>query len=425
MISLNMPATHAHFGSPKVVLGKRRSLYRMAARFLNPTIDSKVVHRESVIDNPLTRNAIMRALVGDATLDLGLLRPLSTVADARFRPRLGRSIVPVVSSTSPQTLLSGVESALEEKVRGHFCSSKLLTSHHGTELKLALENLVKGSTLAYAVSPELADDLFPHISLIGILNRGPMGTRHVESASLREYPGLVLFSTPQTVSEAAEALVHEAAHQKFFDLAITASILHRDSRKSGDFLVPWGRGAKWPLDQVFAACHAYACLAQMYHNWKIHNSSHPLHEGSLLPVAAERTKILSEWLLAHDNCLGEDGVSLIELILGRGIRQRRPPATTLSFPIGGSCTVDSSLVFRRYGTWGCVLVGRPSKPPEFFWLDEECALILKHVKRGGLDSAILSLASLRGLRASEASRAVHARLSELAEKSLVSVTGGS
>ena len=38
------------------------------------------------------------------------------------------------------------------------------------------------------------------------------------SASAREFPGLVLFPEPQTALEVAEALIHEGAHQKFFDL---------------------------------------------------------------------------------------------------------------------------------------------------------------------------------------------------------------
>ncbi len=85
----------------------------------------------------------------------------------------------------------------------------------------------------------------------------------VVSASSRYVPGIVLIDEPALPIEVAEALVHEGAHEKFFDLAITREFLDARAEDAEVFETSWSH-ARWPLEQTFAAWHAYTCLAQFF-----------------------------------------------------------------------------------------------------------------------------------------------------------------
>ena len=85
-----------------------------------------------------------------------------------------------------------------------------------------VHTLTSGIELAVSVAPELALDLLPHVALFAVVDSECSG--QLGSASLREFPGLILLPEPRSSVEVAEALIHEGAHQKFFDLAMTRSV---------------------------------------------------------------------------------------------------------------------------------------------------------------------------------------------------------
>ena len=125
----------------------------------------------------------------------------------------------------------------------------------------AARTVLDGLEIAVKLCPELADDLLPHVALFAVIRNG--GTEQLGSASVREYPGLVVVPQPTSPLEVAEALVHEGAHQKFFDIGVTRSLFAADFPRAPLFGPSWSESSTrgWPLEQCAAAFHAYTCLA--------------------------------------------------------------------------------------------------------------------------------------------------------------------
>jgi hypothetical protein len=159
------------------------------------------------------------------------------------------------------------------------------------------------------------------------------------------------------VAEAAEAFIHEGAHQKFFDLAITRAVFGPNQYAAPPMRPSWAPGTAWPLEQTFAAWHAYRCLTVLAE--ALHR--HTLPAASLLQVAAPRAAELGRWLAAHGEYLGPDGHDLLESV--DGYRSACPAPTQLgSAPLGPSASV------RRVG--GRTLVAHRTNPIEVYWLTE-------------------------------------------------------
>jgi hypothetical protein len=194
------------------------------------------------------------------------------------------------------------------------------------------------------------------------------------SASSRYFPGLVLIDQPSSAIEVAEALVHEGAHEKFFDLAITRSVLGVQSDLAEEFVTSWS-GARWPIEQVFAAWHAYQCLAQFADA----AAGSPTGPNSLLPVARERAAEIGKWLLVHEVHLMTDARWLLRAILGSpttvpcGIVTAEPLVT-------GRYVIDPLVRLGEMPTTRRV-VGRIESPPELFWLERDPAMVLGLVGR--------------------------------------------
>lgn len=188
------------------------------------------------------------------------------------------------------------------------------------------------------------------------------------SASSRYFPGLVVIAQPSTPFEVAEALVHEGAHEKFFDLAITRSFFDMNSDTVEEFAPSWS-GARWPMEQVFAAWHAYQCLAQFAESGV---SGGP---DSLLPLARERSSELGSWLRAHEDYLLGDARWMLRKVLDGSVSE--PPGITPPNLLSGVRFVANRLV--RMGArvpTGRRVVARVGAPPELFWLDADSAMIL-------------------------------------------------
>ena len=185
-----------------------------------------------------------------------------------------------------------------------------LTEADGERFDAAFEVVCAGVQLLRRLVPATADDLLAHVSMLAVLKRETSGG--VVSASSRYVPGIVLIDEPSTPIEVAEALVHEGAHEKFFDLAITREFLDARAEDAEWFETSWSH-ARWPLEQTFAAWHAYTCLAQFFTSC----GAEQLGADSLLPKARERAERSAKWLLAHEVDLRADARRLLHGLMGQ------------------------------------------------------------------------------------------------------------
>jgi hypothetical protein len=132
------------------------------------------------------------------------------------------------------------------------------------------------------------------------------------------------------------------------------------------FVPSWARPAAppWPLEQTFAAFHAYCCLSAFA---ELVPPGHGIAAAapSLLPMAGERSEEIGDWLLRHGEFLGGDGHTLIEGLLGH-----RPdsPAAAAPIPFDLELTSDEIIV-RRLGSR--TLIGRRGRPIELFWVTHQ------------------------------------------------------
>jgi hypothetical protein len=241
---------------------------------------------------------------------------------------------------------------------------ELLTTRHPDRLSASYGRLVAGVELAVRVAPDLALDLLPHVALFAV-TADPSG--RLGSASAREYPGLILLPEPRTAVEVAEALVHEGAHQKFFDLAITRSIFGPGATGAPVFRPSWAPGSAppWPLEQVFAAWHAYRCLEVFVGCLTASAAGTALHEDSLLPEAASRVAEIGAWLRLHGRYLGADAHELIEAL--DGVRPAgRPDGEDVELPAMARLAESPGTLLRPAGSR--TLVATRSTPPNLYWL---------------------------------------------------------
>ncbi len=408
-------AVHAAIAAPSALQRERRALYQLAVDLLEHC-DPPVLDRD-VIDSPLARHTIGDALAGHANLVCSTLVGISAVAalgsiadDLRVvsRPQANTLLGPAL-----RTVLAELDAqqALEPPA--------LLTEADGDRFTSALAILRDGVALARSVSPELIDDLLAHITLVGVID--PQLTGRLVSASPRTYPGLVLLKAPRSSIEVAEALVHEGAHQKLFDLAITRDLLTADSDRCPPFHPPWVPvQRRWPLEQTLAACHAYVCLARFGDEAGVTAGSRAVAPESLLPVASERSRILGQWLLDQGEHLGTDAHLLLDGLLGRRPSTSRT-AASCSGAVAADYVIDAGLEFRRCGSTDRVLVGRPSQPPQLYWVSDDAATVLELLTHESFDDVAQAFARRWCTQQLEASDRLSVLLSDLYVTGLVKI----
>jgi hypothetical protein len=151
---------------------------------------------------------------------------------------------------------------------------------YGDKVELTSPDMTQTQVIAEAIdllgarAPDLTESLFNHVQLVGILSTsGAPGSDRLFSASNSALPGAVFLGGPALTNRlaAAEALMHEAAHQRLYELAWTLSIYadDYDESESPRVVPPWyaaesGGGLAWPADRVLAALHVYAHLALLW-----------------------------------------------------------------------------------------------------------------------------------------------------------------
>lgn len=370
---------HAAFAPVHALLAERRALYRLAAELCAPDGPPPA---EAELDNPLFRFRIGEALAGRESFDIEAddrIADLLTPVGGNFA-RLG-----LVSGATANERLARMLSLIHAQSGAQGNPPRLLTEADGVDFREAADLVEAGIATAYAVSPRLAEDVLPHSSVLAVLD--PATSQGMVSASSRLFPGLILIDRPSRPYDVAEALIHEGAHQKFFDLAITRDFLGADISNDDVFHPSWS-AAVWPVEQVLAAFHAYACMAQFAEDVQGRGETHLLGAGSLLMSARERELEIGRWLLSAEASVGFDGRWLVRSFLGEEnlARETRQARST-----NGSWELDPRVRVARPAGTGRVLLARAGNPPALFWLDARSRGVLDHLgeksKEQNLDSA--------------------------------------
>jgi hypothetical protein len=382
--ALDVTAVHEHFAPADVLRAERRALYRMAAGLLVPDVDHAVL-TDDELDGPLLLHHIGEALAGRAALlpsDLvAARRPVAVVP-----LRSGAVQLNVVSDPRAAESLAPALRLIGSQVTPRAPELELLTESDGESFCDALRLTRDGLELANKISPRLTDDLVVHASLLAVLD--PESSGRLVSASSRFFPGLVLIDRPASALDVAEALIHECAHQKFFDLATTRSIFGAGQEPSDGFRPSWSTSV-WQTEQALAACHAYACLAQ----FGVDAGPGLIDlagDSSLLPVARMRSLEIGRWLLGRQSELEPDGRWMLGSLLGRPTDVASPSPGHPQIDGGHFCVDPHVRIDRMNGTVR-LLAGRPGPPTEFFWLDGAAAAVASRLgaTAGGMPFDVL------------------------------------
>jgi len=413
----DIPALHATIAPPSALHEQRRTLYQLAADLLE--VDGPRVLELDIIDSPLARQQIGDALAGRSRLSRARLVAVSAVAAAHSAAHGLR----VVSRPEANTLLAdalGDIGAELERRREPSTRPRLLTEVDGSRFTAALAVLRDGVTLARSISPELVDDLLTHVALLGILD--PQRTGGLASGSSRTFPGLVLVEGCRSSIDVAEALVHEGAHQKLFDLGITHDLLTIDSDRCAPFHPPWTPADRfWSIETTLAACHAYACLARFAQDAGVTTGMRMVGLGSLLPVARDRSEIIGRWLLDNGDCLGNDAHTLLV-----GLFDGRPRiAATDDMHCGAVAAhyvIDAELVFRHCSSSDRVLVARPSLPPQLYWISGDAAALLELLGHKPFEEVVDTFTQRWKVARWEVSERLTLLLSSLSASGLVTIS---
>lgn len=358
---------HAEIGHTEQVIAQRRVLYSTVLDIVTDA-DTDPDHHVDLLDSPALRGNLGEVLNGTGAYRPDVCVPLGALAAPGFTTAVAGLPVRLASSPSAGVALEGARRRVNDELHRHGddnASLAFLLGANDPATVAAFGHLVDGLQLAIDVAPDLALDLLPHVSLFAVLTID--GAARLGSASAREFPGMILIPEPETPIEVAEALIHEGAHQKFFDFATTRTLF--GSTEGMQFTPSWAPGLApaWPIEQTFAAWHAYCCLSAFAHALP-GNSSLPAH--SLLDKAEVRATELGSWLLDNGKALGPDGHALLFQLLGRTPADPSPhvetPLSALGYSPGGPEWTERKAGDRT-------LVARRAAPPELYWVPSASA----------------------------------------------------
>jgi HEXXH motif-containing protein len=344
---------HALFGSAASLVDRRRTLYRAAIELAS---DGELAASVSVdvLDDPAVRGHVGALLSGTAGLERHRLRRTESVrpSGAVARPR-------VASSRSAERALGPALARIRGALPRGATGGAVLTAGD-SEFGSALATVARGITLARVCAPGLVADLLPHVDLLAVV--GGRGSASLGSASVPEFPGLVVVPNPGSPIEVAEALVHEGAHQKFFDLAMTSSMMDAGRPDQPTFRSSWAPtdAPSWPFGQCVAAFHAYTSLAAFAP--EVARLGVSPHDHSLLPHAAGRAAEIARWLGRHADLLGRDGRRLLSALSAEPVT----PIGADAGPTGPELAATDRIVERRCGPWKLVL--RAASPVDIWWV---------------------------------------------------------
>jgi hypothetical protein len=361
---VDVVVAHATICRTDDIVAMRRTVYSAAIELVLGADAAHEVAPE-VLDNPVVRGHLGAVLGGRRQIDPDLLAPLGArLTEAAVTCAGDRHVLVSSSPAASDLLAEALDQIRAELVRhhDHERAGTLLTGED-PDFGPAQRLVVAGLELAADLVPELVDDLLPHVGAFGLISQDPAG--RLGSASVREWPGLIVLPRPQQPSEVAEALLHEGAHQKLFDLMLTRSVLASYPEPSPTFTPPWRLqpAPAWPFEQCLAAMHAYSVLAAAAPAFL--DGDVELHEHSLLPHAADRACLLAEWLHEHPRNLGPDGRRLLG-----GLSRVRVSLEPSDLP-PGRLPIDAARVVRHCGSWSLHVDAGP--PSEIWWIPNASA----------------------------------------------------
>ncbi len=382
-------AVHAALAPADELLSERRALYQLAAELFwrgAPKLP------ESRLDNPLFRFRVGEALADripfDSTADDDLDDVVTEVGGQ----------LKIASGAGANDRLADTLRVVHSQSGAPGTPPRLLTQVDGESFREAIDIVEAGLARFREVSPALARDLLPHTALLVILD--PATSNGLVSASSRLFPGLILIDKPTCPYDVAEALVHEGAHQKFFDLAITRDFL--GSEVDDRVFSPSWSTARWPLEQVVAAFHAYALLAQFAESVTASGEIGQVGPSSLLPFARERETEIGRWLLGAEESLESDARWLLRTLLradNAAIRTEESKNSVLD----GRYALKPFVRMARMAT-GRMLLASPGHPPQLVWLNRNAAEVVEQFGEEPLSMSALGpekVKILNGLVASE------------------------
>lgn len=354
---------HADLGTAAALVDRRRAVYSAVVELVGGV--SAVDITRDLLDSPAVRSHL-----GEVVVDVGRYRPEALIPLSRLTagaPEFvsGTAHTAVVSDPDARAPLDPAVQYIESELRrcGATAGEIRLLLDDDPGFPDAARTVLDGLEIAVKLCPELADDLLPHVALFAVIRSG----EQLGSASVREYPGLIIVPQPTSPLEVAEALVHEGAHQKFFDLGIACSVVGEDFHAAPLFTSSWAAPAApgWPLEQCAAAFHAYTCLAAFNKCVEESMFADHLHEFSLLPYAETRAAELGEWVLANQRFFGPDGCVLTSALAGRSRFSAVAGAPSNVVPSTVTVGRDVPTTVRRCGVW--TLVAQMGESIELYW----------------------------------------------------------
>lgn len=405
---------HAVIAPPDVLVDERRTLYRLACEVYAPGAGLS----DKLLDHPVVRYELGRALAGHDDLTAEIL---VQAAQIDVRDAAGAAVVSDDRAT--------VKLATALRIIAPAGSRpEVLTDADGGRFDRALTLVGAGVELFRRLAPEMASDLLSHLDLLAVLKTGSSGG--VVSASTRYLPGLVLIDEPSTPIEVAEALVHECSHLKFFDFSVTREFLDGRAVHAEHFVNSWSK-ADWPLEQTFAAWHAYTALAHFYRFC----GPHELSSVSLLPKARDRAAEIGSWLLLHEEDLGSHARWLLRAQQGAGTgEEQKVRARVQRGSLAEEDLVDGHVqlargVMHARAASGRIVVARveATPSPDLFWLDEDSSWVVSRCSGGGaVEAASVLAAATREWNEDEdaVTRRLQAVLKSLRKSSLLVETTG-
>ncbi|TNC27497.1 HEXXH motif domain-containing protein [Amycolatopsis alkalitolerans] len=383
---------HAALAPAGALLAERRGLYQLAVELFSPGTPPLP---ESRLDNPLFRFRVGEALADRIPFDSDAEDDLDDLAT-----EVGRDLR-VISGASANERLADALRVIHRQSGAPGVPPRVLTEADGESFREAMALVEAGLARFRAVSPALARDLLPHTALLVILD--PATANGVVSASSRLFPGLILIDKPSCPYDVAEALVHEGAHQKLFDLAITHDFLGAEVDERV-FSPSWS-SAHWPLEQVVAAFHAYALMAQFAEDVTASGEIGRLGRNSLLPFARERETEIGRWLLGTEESLEGDARWLLRTLLCEDNAASQAEESKDPIP-DGRYELKPLVRMARMAT-GRVLLASPGHPPRLVWLNGNAARIVDHLGREPLSMSALGPEKARVLTGLVDSALVH------------------
>ena len=314
-----------------------------------------------VLGDPAVRCAIDAAV---ANLKLGVpldapLEQLKAVLDQATRNLIERNPLPPLQEGARQALGLGsaaphtsiwcdqrTDDASTQLFRGLFETQEGGRSALRTPDENTRRTLETGARLLQELLPELSRSALHHVSLVAVVD---VPNQELWSHEKRAYPfdsfttafipaSMFIFSlAPTNPLKAAEYLLHEALHEKLYDLQHTHSILRPGYQidASPPIHPLWNRSRSgiqdsWPVCRALAAFHVYVHLALFFQKaWSrlsdLEERYGPLH-GTDLAIetrrALDRANYLGHRINENASELGLAGQRLTEWLFDHLARTR-------------------------------------------------------------------------------------------------------